>query len=312
METLSGYSISQFQVFGKSDRISADDRFFTSQPISYVAAYREYESKSLEYDLLLKQIFNDLSSAFGFKSMAYELSDAYSRVQHVHQYNSFDIKSDYGVNGNVVLATFKVNDKVVRLCMPRQWVYKVPDPVIGELKYKMLPTVTNPDNININSTNFDGWVYPRGQSYTVTAADFQGAKACFGQSLTATTLIIPNINNFVKADPRRNIRAQTVPFNNQGIPAHHHSSSIQIGAGSYDDYAVKAEVTKSPGSGGALHNGAEGYKPAKYFESTLVFHATSLDVKSCEIGNSESGLDREQYPSYNYLPIMIYIGKKSQ
>ena len=50
--------------------------------------------------------------------MAYELSDAYSRVQHVHQYNSFDIKSDYGVNGNVVLATFKVNDKVVRLCMP--------------------------------------------------------------------------------------------------------------------------------------------------------------------------------------------------
>ena len=54
MEILSGYSISQFPVFGKSDRISADDRFFTSQPINYVALYREYESKSLEYDLLLK------------------------------------------------------------------------------------------------------------------------------------------------------------------------------------------------------------------------------------------------------------------
>ena len=51
--------------------------------------------------------------------MAYELSDAYSRAQHVHQYNSFDIKSDYGVNENVVLATFKVDDKAVRLCMPR-------------------------------------------------------------------------------------------------------------------------------------------------------------------------------------------------
>ena len=30
MEALSGYSISQFQVFGQSNRISADDRFFTS------------------------------------------------------------------------------------------------------------------------------------------------------------------------------------------------------------------------------------------------------------------------------------------
>ena len=226
METLSGYSISQFSVFGQSDRISADDKFFTSQPINYVAAYREYESKSLEYDLLMEQIFNDLSAAFGFKSMAYELSDAYSRAQHVHQYNSFDIKSDYGVNGNVVLATFKVDDKVVRLCMPRQWVYKAPDPVIGELKYKMLPTVTRPDAININSANFDGWVYPRGQSYTVAAADFHGAKACFGQSATATTLTVPNINNFVKADPRRNIRASTVAFSNQGVPAHHHSSSV--------------------------------------------------------------------------------------
>lgn len=214
METLSGYSISQFSVFGQSNRISADDRFFTSQPINYVAAYREYESKSLKYDLLMEQIFNDLSAAFGFKSMAYELSDAYSGAQHVHQYNSFDIKSDYGVSGNVVLATFKVDDKVVRLCMPHQWVYKVPDPVIGELKYKMLPTVTRPDAIDINSANFDGWVYPRGQSYTVAATDFLSAKACFGQSLTATTLTIPNINNFVKADPRRDIRASTVPFSN--------------------------------------------------------------------------------------------------
>ena len=184
--------------------------------------------------------------------------------------------------------------------------------MIGELKYKMLPTVTSPDDININSANFDGWVYPRGQSYTVAAADFHGAKACFGQSATATTLTIPNINNFVKADPRHGVRASTVPFRNQGVPAHHHSSSVQMGGGSYDDYKIKAKATRDAGRGGALHNGSTGYKPAKYFKSTLVFHASSLEVESCDIGNSESSLDREQYPSYNYLPIMIYIGKKSQ
>ena len=85
-----------------------------------------------------------------------------------------------------------------------------------------------------------------------------------------------------------------------------------MGGGSYDDYKVKAEVLQNAGSGGALHNGSTGYKPAKYFKSTLVFHASSLEVESCDIGDSESDLDREQYPSYNYLPIMIYIGKKSQ
>ena len=90
----------------------------------------------------------------------------------------------------------------------------------------MLPTVTSPDDININGANFDGWVYPRGQSYTVAAADFHGAKACFGQSVTATTLTIPNINNFVKADPRCGVSASAVPFSNQGVPAHHHSSSV--------------------------------------------------------------------------------------
>ena len=85
-----------------------------------------------------------------------------------------------------------------------------------------------------------------------------------------------------------------------------------MGGGSYDNYKIKAKVTQDWGSGGALHNGSTGYNPAKYFKSTLVFHATSLEVASCSIGNSESSLDREQYPSYNYLPIMIYIGKKSQ
>lgn len=85
-----------------------------------------------------------------------------------------------------------------------------------------------------------------------------------------------------------------------------------MGGGTYDDYQISAKVTSNPGSNGMLHNGSTGYKPPKYYRSTLVFHATSLDVESCEIGNSESSLDREQYPSYNYLPIMIYIGKKSQ
>lgn len=85
-----------------------------------------------------------------------------------------------------------------------------------------------------------------------------------------------------------------------------------MGGGSYDGYKISAEVTQTAGSGGALHNGSTGYNPAKYFESTLVFDVTSLDVKSCEIGDSEKSLDREQYPSYNYLPIMIYIGKKNQ
>ena len=66
-----------------------------------------------------------------------------------------------------------------------------------------------------------------------------------------------------------------------------------MGGGTHDGYQISAKVTDYPGSNGMLHNGAAGYKPPKYYKSTLVFHATSLNVESCEIGNSESDLDRE-------------------
>lgn len=228
METLSGYSISQFSVFGQSNRISAGDRFFTSQVICQPAVYKEYESKSLEYGLLIEQLFADLSASFGFKSMAYELSDGYARSNHAHEYNSFDISAEYGSSTaggtrNTALATFRVGDKKIRMYMPCPWAWKAPDPEIGELKFKMLPTIAQRGSIDIHAADFDGWVYPFGQTYTVAPDEFRAAKECF-DGCTDTSLSIPNINRFIKADPRPGAVMAEVGFGNTGVPPHCHSS----------------------------------------------------------------------------------------
>lgn len=316
METLSGYSISQFSAFPGSGRISADDAFFTSQVICPPAVYKEYESRSLTYGRLLEQLFADLSAAFGFQSMAYELSDAYARVGHVHKYNSFDVSAKYSADNDpdtVMLATFRVGDKKVRMRMPRQWVWKAPDPEIGELKFKALPTIAQPGSIDIHAAGFDGWVYPRGQSYAVGANEFTQAKTCFGQSATERTLNVPNIDRFIKAVPSCDITMSPVAHANTGVPGHSHSSSVALGGGSAD-VSVSAVVTKSAGyveeQGGKLHNGDKGFRKKKYYKSTLYLVGSDITVRECEIGYSESALAREQYPSYNYLPVMIYIGKK--
>ena len=95
MSILSGQSISQFNNFVQSNKILSNDHFITSQQLNVnLQNTNTYISKSLSYDKLVGQLFKDLSAAFGFKSMAYELSDQYSNINHTHNYNFFDKSGD--------------------------------------------------------------------------------------------------------------------------------------------------------------------------------------------------------------------------
>lgn len=59
-----------------------------------------------------------------------------------------------------------------------------------------------------------------------------------------------------------------------------------------------------------MHNGSKPAKNPKMFNGTLAFDVTGLTITESEIASSDSSMSREQYPSYNNLPVMIYIGKK--
>lgn len=162
MANLTGYSISQLGDFASAGgRIQPGDRFFTSENISKTSVYVDYLSKSLTYGDLVEQLFADLSAGFGFGSMAWESENDYSEVGHGHSYNTFDISAK-NTTDPIVLASFKLGNRVVRLRMPRLWRYEDPDFEIGELKFKALNSIRSPTDIDINDSNFDGWVYPAG------------------------------------------------------------------------------------------------------------------------------------------------------
>lgn len=319
MSILSGQSISQFNNFEQNNKILSNYHFITSQQLDVnLQNTSTYISKSLSYDKLAGQLFKDLSAAFDFKSMAYELSDQYSNINHTHNYNFFDISPNYNYNDvdengnfiNTVLATFKINNKIVRLCMPKQWRYEDPGHLIGELKFKILPNIINPSNININSDNFDGWVYPNGQSYTVASTDFQAAKQYFEQDVNSTTLTIPCLNNFIKANPTNNISVENITFKNSGVPRHNHNTTIRLSNNDTKEVGIDIFIADTAGDGGSFHRGAKPYDPNKEYKASLALSVDGLTINDCTINKSDSSLDREQYPTYNYLPVMIYIGKK--
>jgi len=164
MSNLTGDSIVQLQELQQTDRIRAEDRFFISHPASLYSGYKNYISKSLTYGDLVESMFADLSAGFGFGSMSHEISSAYSKADHTHWYNTFDVKADYDYKDPdyTTLATFKIGNRTVRLCMPRLWTYAAAEPVVGELKFKALPYIPDQSEIDINSGAFDGWVYPAG------------------------------------------------------------------------------------------------------------------------------------------------------
>ena len=125
-----------------------------------------YFSESISYGKFVDLLFADLSSSFGFGGLAREDDTGYSPVRHSHPYNAFSVSSTVNAS-TAVLATFVINGRKTRIAAPAPFVYKEPDPAIGELKFLAVPEIKRSDRINVNSKDFDGWVYPAGQTYYV-------------------------------------------------------------------------------------------------------------------------------------------------
>lgn len=130
--------------------------------------YETYVSESLTFEKFSDQLFVDLSAGYGFGGMIHELSSDYAPAQHSHPYNFLDVATPepYDKNKHVVLATFTIDNRKVRVVVDKPFVYEEPDPVVGELKFVAIPQIGT-TQININSSKFDGWVYPAGQTYYV-------------------------------------------------------------------------------------------------------------------------------------------------
>jgi len=185
--TLSGDWITRISESKKltSADVRQEDFFLISQPVlsnvdpdrTYECNGRvytnEYRSMNISYEDLSNKVFDDLSAGFGFKSMAWELSDHYSLAGHIHNYSRLSVvPTETPTQGEIsagevsVLGLFSVNTKKKPFYMRQVRMYKAPHPYIGQLKFMaltdQLPAIPNDDSY-YGSASFTGWVYPDGR-----------------------------------------------------------------------------------------------------------------------------------------------------
>jgi len=311
---LSGYSISQLQELAPPDVIRRADAFFVSRRPLPALAYESYVSESLPFGKFSDQLFYDLSAGYGFGSMIYELSSDYALAQHSHPYNFFDVGTPerYDASKHVVLATFTVDGRKVRIVADRPFVYEEPEPAVGELKFVANPQIGT-TRININSPAFDGWVYPDGQIYFVQGYQFREAKALFGQDPGLNQLSVPYLSSFVKALPGQ---AENVVARPPEKPLLRHSHRDMMYFNSSKTLSASISVGINYAAGDEKDNGSMhlAQKPTakgwpKDYLATVVLSASSASVQGGDVLLSEKDADVESYPSHNMMPVMIYIGK---
>lgn len=208
-------------------------------------------------------MLQEISSKYKFKSMAWQDENAYSLSGHNHDdiYDKTDITENQN-NGEHV-ATFVVDGRDhVDVYFPQIVIYKYDDPYIGELKFV---TDKKHRTVNIDSDDFDGWVYPDGSQYNVS--DFPDAATVFGHS--GTTFNVPNLTEFFCGDTTKNNHVDA----NEVIKKHSHKTQLTFDSQSLSGTIHVMGTSNTTGDGGG-HNGG---KTDKSYDCTIQMKVKSIE-----------------------------------
>ena len=231
--------------------------------------------------------------------MAFEDENAYSLSNHNHDtvYNKTEIIPL--LTDGIQVATFvKDYQNEISVYYPQIITYKYDEPYIGELKFV---TDKRHRTININSDDFDGWVYPDGSTYLIS--DFPRAASEFGS--VGSTFQVPLLSQFFCGSKTKdqNVEATEV------LKEHFHFTKLTLEPKEITG-TLYLGAAKDAGGDGFGHNGK-----AKTFDRWHRCTVTMV-IDSFEFsGNNQSDNCEQGYgvttPSYNYIPVMIYIGQKN-
>lgn len=219
-------------------------------------------------------------------------------------------------------------------------------PSIGELRFLLVPNLddavyscfsTSGDTYVLKDRDgFDGWVYPDGKKFRKT--DFPLAYDEFGDGVS-DFFNVPVLSDFIRFNVGQNKDNPTerIPFQNY-IQDHDHTITTKTTTSEeIVEDCFQMYVTNGYSSDGNLFNKEDPkdtirvHNKAQYLEHKDVlgkycpgFHAggvdsgnkvAKIDVKvggSVELTGAKTdsaGSDeREIYPTFNYIPVMIYIG----
>ena len=180
---------------------------------------------------------------------------------------------------------------------PKTVFYKSDDPYVGELKFV---TDRSRRAINVYSEDFDGWVYPDGSQYNVS--DFPEAAATFGYS--GTKFRVPELTDFFCGGTTKSEHVNATDV----IGKHRHRTRITFKPKTVTGKITVMGTSNVTGDGGG-HN-ARGTNDSYSCELEMEIASISFNG-NCEIDNCESSGDTT-HPTYNYMPVMIYIKRRKK
>ena len=281
----------------------------------------EYRSIKVSYEQLSNQIFNDLCSLYGLGNMAWESSADYSLANHVHNYSKVDqfqqmtpsTVGKYNPNTRVYdeavnVVTIAIDSKYQTYAMPLIHQYEQPRAYIGQLKFLALPSFSDIDEY---SADFDGWTYPDGRSFL--SSDFVDAWNVFGQTYgydeTTQKFAIPNLNGFFKpkgfAAAHLNTSLVDQRSGHSYLSSHTHDVR-DVRLSGRVNISMKLPITNSGQSDKGLHNSTG---DLTYPSCYCIADISDFRSASGNTTNSDNELDIQTHPTYNAMPVMIYIGK---
>ena len=201
-----------------------------------------------------------------------------------------------------------------------------PKPMIGTMKFIGLQTMNaliesngiNVDSANVNpydSSNkirndYDGWVFPNGS--TIQNYGNQLSDAARYYSSDGTNIVLPNIQDFVKCGPMLELSTKVSFDQKVTLPEHTHMIEPMKLNGDLSFNANQSELCGTNGNGGKslFHRGPTEEKVFEVKGVNLLFDQSKLDgVKTTMTGEDPA---KEQYPTHNIIPIMIYIGGETR
>ncbi len=302
----------------------------------------DLSSYSITRRALADQLEIDIAASLGIKSMAYRETWEYAKADHTHLNMYNKLHTDYwnASSGEVttrfedtaadtkVVARLSVwnggyfsdydthatySPQIVELAVPVVAKPKLPGVPIGTLKFIGKSTL---GTIDINSASFDGWVYPDGTRYTVGTGNFQLACQIYGGGSDSGEFTVPDLREFFKCcgySASALSKTETNWNSTSAMLAHSHSFSqdakLALTGTATMNSGVSIKTTKDFGGMTAdhVHNGKGTMTPSEY--------ACSIDASSIgfsgTLNTSATSQNGSTHPSYNLLPVLVYIGLKN-
>lgn len=204
---------------------------------------------------------------------------------------------------------------------------RVKEPAYGTLRF-MYAASAEVDADYISSDEFDGWIYPDGQQYTIDPDQFDPSKNPFVTNdganpfISGNKLIAPMLNRFIKANPFASMAAASDGLKRCEFKEVGHHTAIASHSHAINDMALDftmgIDISKSEFVVGGRYDFGKYNARCTHWGSrskgitwkTVPATITIAGNTGINIGLQDSSGDDnpETVPSHGIVAVMVYVG----